>query len=111
MVKERTLRRCRKREFQALDRQPPLQAAALCRALGESQGRHQPRWADDLAHQLYAALHSEQPHEASTQVVAVVMPPTQSLEDDVRQLGELSDAVGRRILAGAKQTDRESETP
>ena len=110
-MKERTLRRCCKREFQAQDCQPPLRMDALCRTLGECQGRDQPRWADDLAHQLYAALHSEQPHAASTQAVVVAMPPTQSLEDDVRRFGESSDAVGRRGLAGAKQTDRESETP
>ncbi|MGW5609483.1 MAB_1171c family putative transporter [Streptomyces sp. NPDC003753] len=66
----------------------------------------QPGWADDLADQLYAALHSEQLPAAPAQAVAVAMPLTQSLEDDVRQLAQLSDAVRRRrVLAGTKHSD------
>ncbi|MFD9511226.1 MAB_1171c family putative transporter [Streptomyces mirabilis] len=80
----------------------------LAPAQGASQD--QPKWADSLADQLCAALHSEQPQPASAQAVAVAMPSTPSLEDDARQLAELSDAVGRRVFAGARQTDRESET-
>ncbi|MGR6975219.1 MAB_1171c family putative transporter [Streptomyces cynarae] len=66
----------------------------------------QPGWADDLADQLHAALLSDQPQAAPAQAVAVAMPLTQTLEDDVRQLAQLSDAVRRRRrLAGAKHTD------
>ncbi|MGW3027456.1 MAB_1171c family putative transporter [Streptomyces sp. NPDC001221] len=69
----------------------------------------QPGWADEMADRLYAALHSDQP-QAPAQAVAVAMPLTHSLEDDVRQLAQLSDAVRRRrVLAGAKHT-RGSET-
>ncbi|MYR87666.1 hypothetical protein GTY41_22715 [Streptomyces sp. SID685] len=63
------------------------------------------RWADDLADQLCTALHREQPRPASAQAVAVAMPSVQSLEDDARQLAELSDAVRRRVLAGSHQID------
>ncbi|MFF4361059.1 MAB_1171c family putative transporter [Streptomyces sp. NPDC001604] len=72
-------------------------------------GEDQPGWADAMADRLYAALHSDHPH-TPVQAVAVAMPLTQSLEDDVRQLVQLSDAVRRRVLAGAKHTDAESET-
>ncbi|MFD8720401.1 MAB_1171c family putative transporter [Streptomyces sp. NPDC059629] len=66
----------------------------------------QPEWADDLADQLYTALHSEQPQAAPpADAVPVAMPLTQSLEDDVRQLAQLSDAVRRRVLAGTRHTD------
>ncbi|MEU2779074.1 hypothetical protein ABZ646_41060, partial [Streptomyces sp. NPDC007162] len=65
----------------------------------------QPEWADDLADQLYTALHSEQPQAAPADAVPVAMPLTQSLEDDVRQLAQLSDAVRRRVLAGTEHTD------
>ncbi|MEU8971266.1 MAB_1171c family putative transporter [Streptomyces monashensis] len=68
-------------------------------------------WADDLADRLCAALRSEPLNETPAQAVAVAMPLTQSLEDDVQQLAQLSDAVGRRrVPAGAEPSDRESET-
>ncbi|MFF9409864.1 MAB_1171c family putative transporter [Streptomyces anandii] len=69
----------------------------------------QTEMADDLADQLYAALHSGPRAAAPARAVAVAMPRTQSLEDDVRQLVALSDAVRRRASAGAKQADGESE--
>ncbi|MFJ9865362.1 MAB_1171c family putative transporter [Streptomyces sp. NPDC101165] len=81
----------------------------LAPAEGAAQGR--PGWADDTADRLWAALHGERHPAASAQAVAVAMPLTHSLEDDVRQLAELSDAVRRRrVVAGAEQTDRGSVT-
>ncbi|MFJ2847719.1 hypothetical protein GA0115256_14453 [Streptomyces sp. DconLS] len=65
-----------------------------------------PGGADDLADQLFAALRNEQPPTAPAQAAAVAMPLTQSLEDDVRQLVQLSDAVRRRrVVARAQHTN------
>ncbi|MGV4985741.1 DUF6545 domain-containing protein [Streptomyces sp. NRAIS4] len=72
----------------------------------------QPGWADNLADQLCAALDGERSQAAPAQAVPVAMPATHSLEGDVRQLAQLSDAVRRRrVLAGATRSDCESETP
>lgn len=80
-------------------------------AAAEGSAQDRPRWADDLADRLYVVLHGERLPAASAQAVAVAMPLTQSLEDDVQQLAELSDAVRRRrLLDGAKRTDQESRT-
>ncbi|MGW1170703.1 MAB_1171c family putative transporter [Streptomyces sp. NPDC002550] len=79
----------------------------------DSTAQDQAESADDLAAQLYSALRNERRKAAPVapaQAVTVAMPRTQSLEDDVRQLVALSDAVKRRVLAGAKDADGESET-
>lgn len=66
--------------------------------------------ADDLAEQLCAALHRREHGQAApAQAIVVAMPRTHSLEDDVRQLAELSDAVRQRISAGDTHVSGESK--
>ncbi|MFG2233001.1 MAB_1171c family putative transporter [Streptomyces sp. NPDC048723] len=68
-----------------------------------------PQSPDDLADQLYAALRRRKHGEpAPAQAIAVAIPHTQSLEDDVRQLVQLSDALAERLCVRGVPADQGS---